>query len=309
MNSFSVNNLILWGQGDENNHSIPKIIWIYWDPIKDSPLVNICIQQAQIIHSDYKVIIVNKDNLSSYLQNLPQINNDLSFANYSDIIRLALLEKYGGIWVDASVLITENLDWILKNEHKTDVIGFFADFITTNLDFPILENWILATSKNNCFIKDWYHEYLTCYTSDNPKAYYKDIPKEWLQGIDKNLAEYILPYISAIKVMRINSRYRLLMFSADHYAHYYNFKLKLKPHQLAGEFLLKEKNKYNLPLVKFERRGREMIDSYINKGLLSKKSLLYRLSPKPSKKFTSLQYKLYYVQYIFSNLLKKITTR
>ncbi|WP_139420673.1 glycosyltransferase family 32 protein [Chryseobacterium mulctrae] len=302
---------ILWGQGSENKDQIPKIIWIYWDPIKDSPLVDICLQQIQILHPDYKVNIVNKDTLSSFLQNVPQKNDALPFANYSDIIRLALLEKYGGIWIDASILITNNLDWVFnfKNDYKTDVIGFFADFITTDLDFPILETWFLAASKNNHFIKDWYYEYLSCYTSDNPEVYYKDIPQEWIQGIDENLAKYLICYISAIKTMRTNHKYRLLMFSANDHAHYYNFKLKLKPHQLAEEFLLNENAKYNLPLVKFERRGREMMDDFINKGLLSKKSLLYKLSPNPSKKYSSLQYKLYYIKYIFNNLLNKITTR
>jgi len=306
---FSLNNFILWGQGPENNYPIPKIIWIYWDPIKDSLLVDICIKQIQILHPDYKVNIINENTVSYFLKNLPERNNDLPFANYSDIIRLALLEKYGGIWIDASILITKNLDWIIENEYKTDLIGFFADFITTNLNFPVLENWLLAASKNNSFIRDWYQEYLTCYTSDHPKTYYQDIPEEWLQGMDENLAEYLLPYISAIKIMRTNNHYRLLMYSANHYAHYYNFKLKLKPHQLAEEFLLKKNAECHLPLVKFEKRGREMTDEYINNGLLSRKSLLYRLSSQPSKKYISLKYKLHYVWYIVNNLLKKITTR
>lgn len=304
------NQLILWGQGPENNDPIPKIIWIFWDSMKESPLVNICLRQIKTTHPDYQVNIINQNTLSSYLQNLPKKNNDLPFANYSDIIRLALLSQYGGIWVDASSLITKNLDWIyqLKINNKIDIIGFFADFITSDSKYPILETWFLAAPANNPFIINWYNEFLSCYTSDTPQEYYKDIPADWLQEMDENLSKYLLCYISAIKIMRTNHNYRILMFSANDSAHFYNFSLKLKPHQLAEEFLLRNDATCDLPLVKFERRGREAIDDYIYKGLLSKKSLLYKLSPESSKKYRSLKYKLKYLKHIAKNLLNKLIT-
>lgn len=303
-------NIKIWGQGPENNDPIPKIIWIFWDSMKESPLVNICLRQIKTTHPDYQVNIINQNTLSSYLQNLPKKNNDLPFANYSDIIRLALLSQYGGIWVDASSLITKNLDWIyqLKINNKIDIIGFFADFITSDSKYPILETWFLAAPANNAFIINWYNEFLSCYTSDRPQEYYKDIPTDWLQEMDENLSKYLLCYISAIKIMRTNQNYRILMFSASDSAHFYNFSLKLKPHQLAEEFLLRNDATCDLPLVKFERRGREAIDDYIYKGLLSKKSLLYKLSPGSSKKYRSLKYKLKYLKHIAKNLLNKLIT-
>lgn len=300
----------IWGSGFENNTPIPKIIWMFWDSIKHSSLVDICIEQIKLLHPDYAVNIVNEKSLKFFLSDIPQRNPNLPFANYSDVIRLALLYKYGGIWMDASTLVTQKLDWVfrLKEQFYTDVIGFYADFITSDLNYPILENWFLATPKKNSFIKAWYQEFLYCYTSNNPKVYYNKLPKEWIQGMDKNLADYLLPYLSAINIMRTDSNFRILMFSAKGSAHLYNFGLKLKPHQIAEEFLLKKNASCDLPLIKFERRGREAIDNYINKGLLTKNSLLYRLAPEPAKQYTSLLYKIRYAKFIINNVIKKIIT-
>ena len=152
--------VLLWGKGDKNNQKIPKIIWIYWDPLVASPLVEICINKIKLLHRDYEVNILNKTNLKDYLPEIVPQRRDLPFANYSDIIRLELLYTYGGIWIDASTLITEKIDWILENNYQdVDVIGFYADFVTKNKSFPILETWFIATSKQNKFIQSWLYEY------------------------------------------------------------------------------------------------------------------------------------------------------
>lgn len=297
---------VLWGTGSENHQPIPKIIWIYWQPIVPSPLVEICISQVKKIHPDFEINIINPNTLTFFLPDIPERRTDLPFANYSDVIRLALLEKYGGIWMDASILLSKRLDWVFEQneQYHPDLIGFFADFLTNNKNFPILETWFLAVPKGNSFIKAWYEEFLSCYTSENPKKYYNVLPREWIGKMDKNLADYLICYLSAIKIMRSNADFRLLLFSSSETAHLYNFGLKLKPHQVAAEFLLKKNARCNLPIIKFEKRGRQAIDENIEKGLLSKKSLLYKLASEPAKKYTSFRYKLRYYSYLVKNILK-----
>lgn len=302
----------IWGKGPENKQSIPKIIWLYWDPIKKSPLTDICIKQIQTLHPDYDINILNKNTLKAFIPNIPGRREDLSFANYSDIIRLALLKKYGGIWVDASTFVTKKFDWILdlKEQYKTEIVGFFSDFFTSDIDYPLLETWFIASTPNNHFIEAWSEEFEKCYLSKNPHEYF-NIEKgnaKFLQKIDNTLSNYLIAYLAAAKVMRANDDFRILMMSSSDSAHLYNFGLKLKPHQIAEEFLLKKNASCDLPLIKFERRGREAIDNYINKGLLTKNSLLYRLAPEPAKQYTSLLYKIRYAKFIINNVIKKIIT-
>lgn len=301
--------VLLWGKGDKNNQKIPKIIWIYWDPLVASPLVEICINKIKLLHRDYEVNILNKTNLKDYLPEIVPQRRDLPFANYSDIIRLELLYTYGGIWIDASTLITEKIDWILENNYQdVDVIGFYADFVTKNKSFPILETWFIATSKQNKFIKSWLYEYKECYMSDNPSAYFQEIKdnQDWVQGIDAELADYLICYLAAIKIIRTNNNYRLLMHSANASAHYYNFGLKLKPHQLCKVFLFNRAQQTPPKMIKFERRGREAIDLAIYRGQYTRKSLLFKIAPDPNYLKNKLPRFFRYVLFILSNYFSKI---
>ena len=54
-------------------------------------------------------------------------------AHIADFIRLSLLEKYGGIWVDASIFLTEDFNWFLKRLKDEDVFLFFSDECTLDL--------------------------------------------------------------------------------------------------------------------------------------------------------------------------------
>ena len=302
-------NIKLWGKGNKNNQSIPKIIWTFWDAHLESPLVEVCFNQIKNLFPEYQFNIVNRENVGEYIDNIIQPRTDISFVNFTDLTRLKLLNKYGGYWLDASVLVTQNFDWLLnlKDRYRAEIIGFFSDFFTSDIDYPLLETWFIASTPNNHFIEAWSEEFEKCYLSKNPHEYF-NIEKgnaKFLQKIDNTLSNYLIAYLAAAKVMRANDDFRILMMPSSESAHYYNFKLKLKPHRLAEEFLLNENANCNFPLIKFERRGREAIDDYINKGLLSEKSLLYRLAPRSCKKYINYQYKIKYIQYILSNLLKK----
>src|SRR5258708_22123857 len=84
-----------------------KIIWSYWDGA-DPPLsVSIAINTWYKHNSDYIVCILSNDNVDQYidLSTLPKKYNEVSVQKKADIIRLALLEKYGGIWLDSTIYL------------------------------------------------------------------------------------------------------------------------------------------------------------------------------------------------------------
>lgn len=121
---------ILWGTGAKNYESIPNIIWVFWDSDKKHTLVEICLKKIKSTLSDFEINIIDHKTLNDFLPNAYIKRDDLPIANFSDLIRLDLLRNYGGFWIDASTLLTENLDWIikLKSESNPDTIGFFSDF-------------------------------------------------------------------------------------------------------------------------------------------------------------------------------------
>lgn len=88
-------------------------VWICWfQGEKDAPeLIQTCIQSMKNQLQGREVIVLTEENISDYTE-IPDYIIDkykkgwISRAHYSDILRVELLCRHGGLWVDATVLNT-----------------------------------------------------------------------------------------------------------------------------------------------------------------------------------------------------------
>ena len=131
------------------DNKIPKIIWSYWDNPEVPDFVAKCRKNWEKFAPNYKIRYLNKNNIKDYVSNMPENWQSLPPYRQADILRLKLLEKYGGIWMDASILLLENPDKFVGGD-----VTLFTTPITTN-DNPMYENWFIASTKNNEIIKKW----------------------------------------------------------------------------------------------------------------------------------------------------------
>ena len=101
----------------EKEH-IPKLIWTYWDNINIPKNVAKCIQTwKNYCKGDWKIIVLNKITIHDWLDediDFPKNIFDEKACHQSDLFGTALLYKYGGIWMDANIIVTKELDWILE---------------------------------------------------------------------------------------------------------------------------------------------------------------------------------------------------
>lgn len=96
-----------------NNENIPRIIWWCWlQGEENSPeICKVSLASLKKYYYDCEIIILTKDNIDSFVA-LPKYieekyaSGNISSAHYSDILRTFLLCKYGGVWIDATVLCT-----------------------------------------------------------------------------------------------------------------------------------------------------------------------------------------------------------
>ena len=91
-----------------------RTIWaLWWQGEENAPdIVKACIRSIRKNANGHKVILLSKENYLSYIT-LPETivkkhaAGIISHAAYSDMIRLSLLSKYGGMWIDATVSVSQ----------------------------------------------------------------------------------------------------------------------------------------------------------------------------------------------------------
>ena len=93
-----------------------KHIWIFWwQGLNSMPKIcKACYRSLEKYKGEAKIHVVSESNLRDYLS-IPQAimdkvnNKTLSITNFSDIIRVMLLSKYGGLWVDATLYFVKEI--------------------------------------------------------------------------------------------------------------------------------------------------------------------------------------------------------
>lgn len=106
-----------------NDVDVDKLpIWIFWyQGEKNAPaIVKACINSVKSHAGNHNVHIITKENLYQYLsipQNISIMfeHHNISITNFSDYVRLALLYEYGGLWIDATVYVTKDIDMSCYN--------------------------------------------------------------------------------------------------------------------------------------------------------------------------------------------------
>ncbi len=131
-------------------------IWVmWWQGLEDPstpPIVRACVESVRRHANGRNVYLITKDNLKEYI-NLDQIildkfgKGDITITMLSDVIRFALLYEYGGMWVDATVYLTDGLDVSIEN---------YQFYTIANKDVTPVRNWTIyfigGVKKNPLFL-------------------------------------------------------------------------------------------------------------------------------------------------------------
>lgn len=161
-----------------SNISESKIIWIlWWQGIKDAPdIVKVAIDSVKKMNREYDVVIIDSSNYNDYIcipdNIIKKLNNkSMTITHFSDILRMALLAEYGGVWIDATVLCTKPLDDLKIDKYKFYTIkhGLYSDWHVCK---GLWSGFFIASGKNNpmfYFFRDMFYKYwedessLICY--------------------------------------------------------------------------------------------------------------------------------------------------
>ena len=99
-----------------------NIIWQYWHQgIENAPeVIRKCLNSIKRVENDKTINVLTFDTIKNYIE-LPQRYYDLvnsgkmPIALFSDLLRVYLLEKYGGTWIDATIYLSEKIPQDILN--------------------------------------------------------------------------------------------------------------------------------------------------------------------------------------------------
>jgi hypothetical protein len=186
----------------EKSLTIPKIIWTYWNDDKLPEFVNKCIDTWRKHNPDFQINVITPKNLGEYVDiNVNGISWNDSPARESDIIRLIVIEKYGGVWSDASIIMTKSLNQFIKGDKE--FVGFYINGFTSNMDYPVLESWFFGSIAHGDFIRRWKAAFFNLENFGSPTSashYYINSGVD-VQKIDSR--DYLFIHIAAQYAMQI----------------------------------------------------------------------------------------------------------
>jgi hypothetical protein len=140
---------------------IPKRIFTYWDSgLENAPgIVKDCVKSWVCLNPSYEVVVLDDRSIGKYLYQPQGLSwwENLPIQKKANLVRLRLLLRYGGFWVDATLLCTKPLDeWVdrfcadgfiaLRRESRPDKVvrNFFLGAVPNS---PIVQEWLTRLEK------------------------------------------------------------------------------------------------------------------------------------------------------------------
>ena len=162
----------------------PKIIWFCWfQGMEKAPeIVRKCYQSIVRHCPDYDIRIVTENNMLQYVDIPACIRRkyaagQITRTHFSDLLRLALLDKHGGLWIDATVFLTAPLpDYITSSPffayhahghlHNNSwlIKASAGDMLVRNLKNLLFAYWQKENRLINYFL---YHLFFDLMTEEN----------------------------------------------------------------------------------------------------------------------------------------------
>lgn len=166
----------------ELKHEHPKVIWWCWLQGKEQApqIVNAClnslmrefkgssVQEVQGLSDGYEIKVIDAENWKEYIE-LPDFivkkwgKKQIPPALFSDLLRLELLIKYGGTWIDSTVLCTgfKEFNGLSSSSGSTSSpsVQDFKKYLDADLflfqyskqgSIPVsISNWFISACSNN----------------------------------------------------------------------------------------------------------------------------------------------------------------
>ncbi|WP_312042216.1 capsular polysaccharide synthesis protein [Erwinia sp.] len=257
---------------------IPERVWMFWAGSTLPKEIQSFVDKVSRENPEWSVTVVNDANLSHYLPDLVFTRQDMLVAHRSDVIRLELLYKYGGVWMDASVILNRTLDEFLavNGNQRYDMVAFYRDVSTVDRRYPVIETWFMAAPKKNSFIASWLSYFRPILTLGAEEMFkqLQQLPnyQELVQKITD--PQYLILNITQQQALREYNDYNFYLRKCEANALYYQRLVSWDAVQLSRMLMIDRLPDVLPPIVKLTGLDRKYLSTNLRYGAVNKDSLL-----------------------------------
>ena len=158
---FFVSILICLGYSNDILREYPKHVWLYYDGDLPQILISLVTRTRRVLSSNWIFHFLTPESIREYLDidSFPVTYSLYATQAQSDLIRLALLKRYGGWWIDTSTIV--NSDQFMKEIRDLTIdkdVDFFG-YCFTQCPRMLIESSILYSRRNSSFVTVWEKDY------------------------------------------------------------------------------------------------------------------------------------------------------
>ena len=134
-------------------------LWVYWenkDGKSTPPIIELCLEIMRLrLSNNFNIIKLDQNNIIDYIPEVMErkhILDKLIIAHRVDYYRVLLLNKYGGLYLDADIIVLNDLGDIIDKLREYDYIGFGCTGYRCTNGYGKPSNWAMGSKPNGIMI-------------------------------------------------------------------------------------------------------------------------------------------------------------
>ena len=137
-------------------HRESNKVWVCWfQGLENAPeLVNRCYKSLKDNLTDREIILITSENMSNYVK-FPKFilekwkKGYITHTHMTDLLRLELLIRYGGMWIDSTVLCTSKREEIPDYYFNSDLFIYQSLKPGRDGQAQLISSWLMSARTNN----------------------------------------------------------------------------------------------------------------------------------------------------------------
>lgn len=268
------------GHAEPVADAIPRRLWSYWHQGEPPLVVRRCVENWRRHCPGWQIELVSGATIARFVDpvSMPAGFERLTPARQSDWLRLSLLARHGGVWIDASTILTRSPDWLVEAQARSGAqyVGFYLQRYTRREEAPIVDSWCMAAPPHTRFVLDWLEE-LNHALVQGDDAYLDGLRRNGsFERLRQGIADpaYLIIHMCAQAVLEREAGHRLQLWCAEDTAYFLQHRSHWRRLRLYRRLLWHPAPGRASPLIKLRGGERRKLEPYLQRGLYRRDSIV-----------------------------------